>query len=222
MVKGGLDTGYLTRSNSMTSGGSGNKWDGSLSNTNKPSDQLTIQYINTTGRSLYDCEGSEILEGERVITRYFVADGGGTGDNARKNLDLRCDAGRIKSDGTLEGFTDKGEVIIENVDQFNIRLGVQRTLVNDGALTYQYADMTVADYMALGSGKPAITNIRIAILARSTANSPEASGDDFDMFGVEQTLKDQDNAPKYLRRVYESNILLRNARIMRIIETSIV
>lgn len=187
-----------------------------LSNINNiPSDQLTIQYINTTGRILYDCEGSKILENEHVITRYFVADGGGTGTNARKNLNLRCDAGRIKSDGTLEDFTDSGETIIENIDQFNIRLGVQHSA--DNGVTYQYADMTVEDYMDLAGEKPAITNIRIAILARSTANSPEASADDFNVFGVEHTLKEQDNAPKHLRRVYESNILLRNARVMRII-----
>ena len=222
MVKGGLGTGYLTRSSGMTSGGSGNKWNSSLSNTNKSSDQLTIQYINTTGQKLFDCEGEEIEPGAHVITRYFVSDGGGSGKNTRKNLNLRCDAGRIKSDGTLESFKDSGQTIIENIDQFNIRLGVQRTLVDDGALTYQYADMTVAEYMELNGQKPAITNIRIAILARSTANSPEASADGFEIFGTKQTLKEQANAPKYLRRVYESNILLRNARVMRIVETTVV
>lgn len=183
-----------------------------------PSDRLTIQYINTTGRILYDCEGSKILENEHVITRYFVADAGGTGTNARKNLNLRCDAGRINSDGTLEDFTDSGETIIENIDQFNIRLGVQHSA--DNGVTYQYADMTVEDYMDLDGEKPAITNIRIAILARSTANSPDASADVFNIFGSSQMLKAQPNAPKYLRRVYESNILLRNARVMRIIDSS--
>ncbi len=221
MVKEGLDTGYLTRSNSMGSNGSSNKW-GGLSNTGTPSDQLTIQYVNTTGRPLFDCEGEEVAVNERVITRYFVTDGGGAGNSTRRNLNLNCDAGRIKSDGTLENFTDSGETIIENIDQFNIRLGVQRTMVDNGTLSYQYADMTVAEYMALGSGKPAITNISMAILARSTANSPEASADEFMMLGTEQKLKQQDDAPKYLRRVYESNVVLRNARVMRIIDTSIV
>ena len=204
----------------MSSSGSSNKWSG-LSNTGVNSDQLTIQYINTIGRTLYDCEGAEVLAGERVISRYFVTDGTGTGSKARKNLNLRCDAGRITSDGKLEKFMDSGETIIENIDQFNIRLGVQSLLDKSDPSNYQYADMTVAEYMALSGEKPAITNIRIAILARSTANSPEASADKFMIFGEEQSLKDQNDAPKYLRRVYESNILLRNARIMRIINTTV-
>lgn len=198
----------------------GNLDDDDLSNIDDiPSDRLTIQYINTTGRILYDCEGSKILENEHVITRYFVTESLIETDKTRKNLNLNCDAGRIASDGVLKDFKGNGETIIENIDQFNVRLGVQHS--PDNGVTYRYADMTVKDYMALTTDpKPAITNIRIAILARSTANSPEASAEDFDIFGVEQTLKEQNNAPKYLRRVYESNILLRNARVMRIINSS--
>lgn len=190
-----------------------------LSNTDIPSEQLTIQYINTTDRLLYDCEGEEIKPNEHVITRYFVVDGGGAGNQLRKNLNLNCDAGRIK-DKTAVSFTDKGQTIIENIDQFNIRLGVQQPVVKDNKLEYQYADMTLKDYMELKGSKPAITNIRIALLARSTANSPEASAESFNIFGSNQTLKTQKDAPKYLRRVYETNILLRNARIMRIIDSS--
>ena len=138
----------------------------------------------------------------------------------RKNLNLNCEAGRIKKNKVRQfGRQSTGQTIIENIDQFNIRLGVQQS-VGAGTTTYQYADMTVNDYMALTGEKPAITNIRIAILARSTANSPDASADVFDIFGSNQTLKPQADAPKYLRRVYESNILLRNARVMRIINSS--
>ena len=79
--------------------------------------------------------------------------------------------------------------------------------------------MTVKEYMKISGEKPNITNIRIAILARSTANSPEDSTDKFEIFGVTQTLKDKEDSPNYLRRVYESNILLRNARVMRVIDT---
>ncbi len=190
-----------------------------LTNTNIPSDQLTIQYTNTTGRELFDCEGKDIEPNAHVITRYFITDGKGAGRNARKNLDLNCEAGRIASDGTLTDFSGAGVTIIEKIDQFNIRLGVQRTSVVGGDLTYQYADMTVKDYMALAGEKPNITNIRLAILARSTANSPDASAETFTIFGDLQTLKSQTNAPKYLRRVYESNVLLRNARVMRVIDS---
>ncbi|ALF59952.1 PilW family protein [Psychrobacter urativorans] len=191
-----------------------------LSNTDIPSEQLTIQYVNTTGKELFDCEGVNIEPNAHVITRYFVTTGTGTGNGTRRNLNLNCDAGRIK-DKTAENFTDNGQTIIENIDQFNIRLGVQQSVVTaSGKVSYEYADMTVAQYMALTDPKPPIVNIRIAVLARSTANSPEASAEKFIIFGEEQTLKTQGNAPKYLRRVYESNILLRNARVMRIIDNS--
>lgn len=191
-----------------------------LSNTDVPSDQLTIQYINTTGRTLFDCEGTKILLNAWVIIRYYVKEGSAVpAGSDRKNLNINCDAGRIASDGTVSDFSDAGETIIENIDQFNIRLGVQRSVVLNGEITHQYADMTVNEYMSLGAGKPPITNVKLAILARSSANSPENSAENFTIFGNTQTLKTQTNAPKYLRRVYESNILLRNARVMRVIDT---
>lgn len=187
-----------------------------LSNTDKPSDQLTIQYVNTTGRKLFDCEGNEVDLDAHVITRYFVTTGTGGGSNS---LNLNCDAGRIVSE-EQQDFTDNGEVIIENIDQFNIRLGVQKSIPSGSKITYEYADMTINDYMALTDEKPPIVNIRIAILARSTANSPEASADEFLIFGEKQTLTTDNNNLNHLRRVYESNILLRNARVMRIIDSS--
>ena len=232
-----LKSGYLTRSGDMAS--DGNKkaiWNGALTNTDVPSDQLTIQYINTTGRILYDCEGKEVKPNEHVITRYFVTEGESAGSSARKNLNLNCNSGHIKDgqgdddddddDNLAElkkfGKSKVGQVVVENIDQFNIRLGVQEPVVTSGKTSYQYADMTVEEYMALPAAteKPPIINIRIAILARSTANSPEASADEFMIFGKKQKLKEQINAPNHLRRVYETNILLRNARVMRIIDDS--
>ena len=220
ITKENLKKGYLTLSHDMQSGGDGAQRKGKLTNTDIDSDQLTIQYINTTGRVLFDCEGQEIAVNARVISRYFIIQDSVKTRKDRKNLNLNCDAGRIVNNEFIDfAGTDSGETIIENIDQFNIRLGVQRSLVANGVLTYQYADMTVKDYMEISGKKPDITNIRIAILARSTANSPEDSTDKFEIFGVTQTLKHKEDSPNYLRRVYESNILLRNARVMRVIDT---
>lgn len=212
-TKPALDNKYLTQSLAQSKG---------VSNTNISSDQLTIQYINTTGQALYDCEGSKIEPNDRVIMRYFMVEDSMETGKDRKNLN--CDAGRIKKEGNdykIEDFGSgqTGQTVIQSIDQFNIRLGVQRSIVISGNLTYEYADMTVAEYMGLPD-KPYITNIKIAILARSTANSPENSADEFTIFGNLQKLKSQDNAPNYLRRVYETNVLLRNARIMRVIDSS--
>ena len=222
MLKNNLKNGYLTRSHDMQAKGNRNaRWDGSLTNTDVNSDQLTIQYTNTTGRRLYDCEGKDIDPGEHVVARYFITKGTIKTRKDRENLNLNCESGRVINERIRDfGRNGTGVTIIENIDQFNIRLGIQKSVVTGGALSYQYADMTVKDYMALSGTKPNITNVRLAILARSNANSPNDSAETFVIFGENQTLKPQADAPKHLRRVYESNILLRNARVIRTIDSS--
>ena len=215
-----LEKGYLTRSHDMDSAGGIHKWDGSLSNTGEKSDQLTIQYTNTTGQILYDCEGDKIELNERVITRYFLTEDSVKTNKGRKNLNLNCDAGRIASDGALTNFMEAGQTIIKNVDQFNIRLGVKRSADNSGSIgSYRYTEMSVKDYMSLTTEKPYITNIKVALLTRSISNSPDDSANAFSILGTTQTLKPETNAPKYLRRVYETNTLLRNARIVNVINS---
>ena len=214
-----LEEGYLTRSHDMDSAGGIHKWDGSLSNTGEKSDQLTFQYTNTTGQILYDCEGEKIELNERVITRYFLTEDSVKTNKDRKNLNLNCDAGRIASNGVLTNFMEVGQTIIKNVDQFNIRLGVKHSVVNSGVVSYSYTEMSVKDYMNLTTEKPYITNIKVALLTRSTSNSPDDSASAFSILGTTQTLKSETNAPKYLRRVYETNTLLRNARIVNVINS---
>lgn len=214
-----LEKGYLTRSHDMDSAGGIHKWEGSLSNTGEKSDQLTIQYTNTTGQILYDCEGEKIELNERVITRYFLTEDNVKTNKDRKNINLNCDAGRIASNGVLTNFMEAGQTIIKNVDQFNIRLGIKHSVVNSDVASYEYTEMSVKDYMNLTTEKPYITNIKVALLTRSTSNSPDDSASAFNIFGATQTLKPETNAPKYLRRVYETNTLLRNARIVNVINS---
>lgn len=220
ITKNNLNPGYLTRSEGLSNGGGiQNRWNKKLSNTTVNSDQLTIQYRNTTGKVMQDCEGEDIEVDARVITRYFVKEDSVATDKDRKNLNLNCDAGRINADGTFVGFPDAGQAIIINIDQFNVRLGVKQSVVTAGVTSYEYADMTVNDYMNITTTKPFITNIKLAVLTRSGANSPEATEGPFNIFGTNQTLKTQADAPKYLRRVYATNTLLRNARIVNVIRT---
>ena len=215
-----LEKGYLTRSHDMDSAGASNKWNGSLSNTDEKSDQLTIQYTNTTGRVLYDCEGEKIELNERVITRYFLTEDNIKTNKDRKNLNLNCDAGRIASNGALTNFMEAGQIIIKDVDQFNIRLGVKHSVDNSGSIeSYKYTEMSVKDYMNLTTEKPYITNVKVALLTRSNSNSPDDSASEFNIFNNTQTIKLETNAPKYLRRVYETNTLLRNARIVDVINS---
>lgn len=214
-----LEKGYLTRSHDMDSAGGIHKWNGSLSNTGEKSDQLTFQYTNTTGQILYDCEGEKIELNEHVITRYFLTEDTVKTNKDRKNLNLNCDAGRIASNGVLTNFMEAGQTIVKNVDQFNIRLGVKNSVVNSGVASYGYTETSVKDYMNLTTEKPYITNIKVALLTRSKSNSPDDSASTFNIFSTTQTLKPETNAPKYLRRVYETNTLLRNARIVNVINS---
>jgi len=214
-----LEKGYLTRSHEMDSAGGIHKWNGSLSNTDEKSDQLTFQYTNTTGQILYDCEGEKIELNERVISRYFLTEDTVKTNKDRKNLNLNCDAGRIASNGVLTNFMEAGQTIVKNVDQFNIRLGVKNSVVNSGVASYGYTETSVKDYMNLTTEKPYITNIKVALLTRSKSNSPDDSASTFNIFSTTQTLKPETNAPKYLRRVYETNTLLRNARIVNVINS---
>lgn len=214
-----LEKGYLTRSHEMDSAGGIHKWNGSLSNTDEKSDQLTFQYTNTTGQILYDCEGEKIELNERVITRYFLTEDTVKTNKDRKNLNLNCDAGRIASNGVLTNFMEAGQTIVKNVDQFNIRLGIKHSVINSGVASYEYTETSVKDYMNLTTEKPYITNIKVALLTRSKSNSPDDSASTFNIFGATQTLKPETNAPKYLRRVYETNTLLRNARIVNVINS---
>lgn len=214
-----LEKGYLTRSHEMDSAGGIHKWNGSLSNTDEKSDQLTFQYTNTTGQILYDCEGEKIELNERVISRYFLTEDTVKTNKDRKNLNLNCDAGRIASNGVLTNFMEAGQTIVKNVDQFNIRLGVKNSVVNSGVASYGYTETSVKDYMNLTTEKPYITNIKVALLTRSKSNSPDDSASTFNIFSTTQTLKTETNAPKYLRRVYETNTLLRNARIVNVINS---
>ncbi|WP_333614720.1 PilW family protein, partial [Psychrobacter sp.] len=99
LTKNQIKDGFLTRSHDMSSNGNNNhRWNG-LTNTDVPSDQLTIQYTNTTGQILYDCEGKKVELNEHVISRYFLTEDDVETKKDSKNLNLNCDAGRIEKKG---------------------------------------------------------------------------------------------------------------------------
>lgn len=192
-----------------------NSWTGT-SNTDIASDQLTIQYKNTTGKPIYDCEGTEIASGNSVsvIERYFVRlDANATAKTGVQDLVLACDAGRVTDLGVVSNFGDAGEIMIPAVDQFKVLLGT----TNGNKLTYLpakvYPDLT---------DKPAITTIKLGVIIRS--NTPLLESTDnttFTVLDTVNTLKPDATRKKYYRRAYESTVLLRNARVMSVVETVI-
>ena len=192
-----------------------NSWTGA-SNTNIASDQLTIQYKNTTGQSLYDCEGAEITASSSswVIERYFVR-ATNSSQSTTKDLALACDAGRVTDAGAVSAdFGDNGEILIPAIDQFKVLLGAMTDI---SKITY----MPAATYLTL-TDKPSITTIKLGVVIRSS--TPLLSSTDKDSFMLldqTNTLTTDATRKKYYRRAYESTVLLRNARVMSVVETVI-
>lgn len=179
------------------------------------SDQLTIQYTNTTGVKIPDCESADVELGDTVIERYFVRSSSTTG----QGLVLACDAGRADSSGVktyastdTKQFGLNGQEFIIGVDQFKILLGIQTDAPsNAGLMRY----LTASEYLALSGTKPPITAVKIGLIVRGS--SPVIGSDvatSFKLLGATQPLKS--GQPKLVRTTYESTTLLRNARVINI------
>ncbi len=216
------NTGYLTRRDGDTASGT-NKWTG-VSNTDIASDQLTIQYINITGKPLSDCEGSDAAVNDIVIERYFLRQATGvTNTGAVKDLVLACDAGRVAPAGGIRVFTpttdsrnfgQAGQDFITNVDQFKVLLGVQATT---GASTGQMMYLPSSAYLKITTDKPAITAIKTGLIVRGS--TPILASEDqtsFVVLGQSHTLKADTTRQKQVRGTYETTTLLRNARVVSV------
>ena len=175
------------------------------------SDQLTIQFKNTTGVKIPDCESADIDPKATVIERYFIR----SSSTTAQGLLLACDAGRVTDTG-ITGLSDNyesgGSEVILGVDQFKILLGIQTDAPSDAGLM-RY--LTASEYLALSGTKPPITAVKIGLIVRGS--SPVIGSDvatSFNLLGATQPLKS--GQPKLVRTTYESTTLLRNARVINI------
>ena len=175
------------------------------------SDQLTIQFKNTTGVKIADCESADIDPKATVIERYFIRSSSTTG----QGLLLACDAGRVTDTGITglsANYQSGGSEVILGVDQFKILLGIQTDAPSDAGLM-RY--LTASEYLALSGTKPPITAVKIGLIVRGS--SPVIGSDvatSFKLLGATQPLKS--GQPKLVRTTYESTTLLRNARVINI------
>lgn len=175
------------------------------------SDQLTIQFKNTTGVKIPDCESADIDPKATVIERYFIRSSSTTG----QGLLLACDAGRVTDTGITglsANYQSGGSEVILGVDQFKILLGIQTDAPSDAGLM-RY--LTASEYLALSGTKPPITAVKIGLIVRGS--SPVIGSDvatSFKLLGATQPLKS--GQPKLVRTTYESTTLLRNARVINI------
>ena len=175
------------------------------------SDQLTIQFKNTTGVKIPDCESADVELGDTVIERYFVRSSSTTG----QGLVLACDASRVTTAGISDlsaNYQSGGSEVILGVDQFKVLLGIQTDAPsNAGLMRY----LTASEYLALSGTKPPITAVKIGLIVRGS--SPVIGSDvatSFKLLGSTQPLKS--GQPKLVRTTYESTTLLRNARVINI------
>ncbi len=117
-------------------------------------------------------------------------------------------------------LADTGTIIIPNVDYFRVMLGISssRDFATDPAnLDIAYIAIPAATDLATVLDARRIVSLQIGVLARSDNPTATAQANDELRFTVidkvNQQLDDDVAAgPTYLRNVYESTILLRNAR----------
>ena len=205
------------------------------------SDQLTIQYQSGLD-GLFDCEGSRIPKDFYVIERYFVRSAGLACASAIYKYDENTagsPAGldikeytvpavpavttttpvvaAIPASTKANNLAGTGTIIIPNVDYFRVLLGV-----SDSTGFATYPERASIAYIPIpASGRLAtdqrIVSLQIGILSRSdnpTATQQSNSDLSFNILDKTGATLNPDTIadPTYLRSVYESTILLRNAR----------
>ncbi|PWB14627.1 pilus assembly protein PilW [Acinetobacter sp. AM] len=210
-----VSNGLLSHSQGDTLSTVTNEWRG-LSNVNLTSDQLTIQFISPN--AMMNCEGASVQAGDYVIQRYFVRRDPATATSGT-DYGLACDANQPTAAGTapvlpptaINGFGDAGEIIIPRVDHFTVQLGVRN---GSGSLAYytinQYRTLATTE-RAASRIPPRIIAVKLGVLVRSMDNTNNAAIDLTKQIPIlNQNVTLNNTTTKFARRVYTTNITLRN------------
>lgn len=210
---------------------------GPTNTTSVGSDQLTIQY--RAPANMRDCEGHLVLgprtgildllgnpvvsiDGQIIVERYFVKNNNGT-------LELRCDAGLYVSNhiiqdngqGTtanaptiltgaynrynIHNLNDDGALIASGIDDFQVRFGIAGGR-NHSGIRY----VTPTEYQTLPADTAIIT-VQLGLLTKGSVSSIDAPDNPtYSILGNDVRMKDGQG--RFIRRVYETNIMLRNSR----------
>lgn len=196
------------------------------------SDQLTIQY--RTPFDSYDCEGRTVNKGDRVIERYFTRiDNQRVGKESKAQaIVLACDAGSYVLNGSqdasdmainsrsIKGFGDNGVILINRVDYFSVKLGVQ---LGQG-VTYMPIDTYLSkrtpnqNMIPFGSNyvyDAPIVAIELGIIARSMSTVSEDNSKNrraiFHLQGEDYQIRQ--TKPHYKRQILQTVVALRNTRL---------
>jgi len=160
------------------------------------------------------------IDGQIIVERYFVKDNSGT-------LELRCDAGLYVSNhiiqdngqGTanaiiltgannrhnIHNLNDDGALIASGIDDFQVRFGIANG-ANHSGIRY----VTPTEYQALSSDTAIIT-VQLGLLTKGSVPSSDApESPTYTILGNDVNMKSGQG--QFIRRVYETNIMLRNSR----------
>lgn len=215
---------------------------GPTNTTRGGSDQLTIQYrapadmrdceghlVLGPRTGILDLPGNPVvsIDGQIIVERYFVKNNNGT-------LELRCDAGLyvsnhiIQDDGqgqrnsgqgtanatiltgannryNIHNLGDDGALIASDIDDFQVRFGIVRDKNHSGI---RYVIPT--EYQTLPADTAIIT-VQLGLLTKGSVPSSDApESPTYTILGNDVSMKSGQG--QFIRRVYETNIMLRNSR----------
>ena len=180
------------------------------------SDQITMQFMpDVRGDDQFDCEGNAMVAGRTYVYRYYL-DRLPNNQQIEGSLDrfgLYCDAGYYVSN-SMVGLGENGQLIIQNVDAFKVRLLVKNP---DGNLRYT----TIDEYLALMPVSVVdekqyvnVVGIELGLLVTSAqsigADASLNTRTEYMIAGQEVELQDNTNNGKYLRQAITQFVGLRN------------
>ncbi len=192
-----------------------------LSNTDKNSDQLTIQYyVDQDG--VYDCEGRLVAVGQYVVQRYFLRLDSTTTAEANQPLALACKAASYNGNATdLDTLlSGNGEIIVRRVDHLHIRFGLAKNIVSPttppvNSVYYRYMDIN--DYLSLADSNTRIISIQLAMIMRSNNsvknNTMVQDSPSYSLLNQSLTIKTPTTgSDKFMRDPVIQTIALRNGQ----------
>ncbi len=182
------------------------------------SDQITMQFMpDVRGDDQFDCEGNAMVAGRTYVYRYYL-DRLPDNQQIEGSLDrfgLYCDSGfYVDSSNSVVGLGTNGQLIIQNVDAFKVRLLVKNP---DGNLRYT----TIDEYLALMPVSVVdekqyvnVVGIELGLLVTSAqsigADASLNTRTEYMIAGQEVELQDNTNNGKYLRQAITQVVGLRN------------
>ena len=226
LAVGNADTTTAYSTTILTQSADVDGWD-AVGNTDRQSDQLTIQFI--APQDMHNCEGESVFRGDRVVQRYFLrVDTNSTAyDQNLPRYGLACDANTPAESaesvqanpGFLTGFSigNGGEIIIPDVDYFGFLLGAR--VGNDFRYytVQEYRDAVAAARLMPNPQVPAVEVIKMSVLVKSfneIAGSEIDPNKTYSILGRDIKLKKPaavNKQNKFARQVYVKTIGLRNA-----------